>query len=46
MTTFAEDIWECAQCGCQYGRHDMWFDGICEACHEENEEKEPEDLDN
>jgi len=32
MTTHNEDIWTCNKCGKQFGRHDMWFDGLCGEC--------------
>lgn len=33
--TKTEDIWECSDCGCFQGSHDMWFEGnLCEDCHE------------
>jgi len=28
-----EDIWCCTECGTEQGRHDQWFDGICEGCN-------------
>lgn len=31
--THTEDIWTCTECGDEQGRHDMYFDGICEKCH-------------
>lgn len=31
--TRQEDIWNCEQCDQAYGRHDQWFDGICEKCN-------------
>lgn len=33
--TRQEDIWTCEKCSKQQGRHDLFFDGICEECHEE-----------
>ena len=32
--THEEDIWYCDECGAEQGRHDMWFDGLCEKCNE------------
>ena len=26
-------MWNCSECGQLQGRHDMWFDGICENCN-------------
>ena len=31
--THQEDIWKCSECGQEQGRHDMYFDGICEDCN-------------
>lgn len=36
MTTHNEDIWTCTQCHSEFGRHDMYFDGVCEKCNTEN----------
>jgi hypothetical protein len=40
--TKKEDIWICSECGQECGRHDMYFDGICEECftHKLTEEEE------
>lgn len=33
--TKPNDVWECSDCGCSQGRHDMWFEGdLCGDCHE------------
>lgn len=32
MVTHIEDIWECSKCGDIKGRHDQYFDGVCEHC--------------
>jgi hypothetical protein len=29
-----QDLWRCHECGNDYGRHDLWFDGVCEPCNE------------
>lgn len=34
--TKANDVWTCHECGNYYGRHDLWFDGVCEPCNEMN----------
>lgn len=44
MTTRAEDIWACEECGQLQGRHDLWFDGMCEHCHAKVEETDTENL--
>jgi hypothetical protein len=31
--TNQNDIWNCSECGQLQGRHDMWFDGVCENCN-------------
>ena len=31
--TNQDDMWNCSECGQLQGRHDMWFDGICENCN-------------
>lgn len=31
--THKEDIWKCSECEQEYGRHDLYFDGICEECN-------------
>ncbi len=31
--TRTEDIWCCTECGTEQGRHDQYFDGICEGCN-------------
>lgn len=36
--TREEDIWSCTECGTLQGRHDQWFEGKCEKCHEEETE--------
>jgi len=36
--TRAEDIWSCSECGQEQGRHDQWFEGVCEKCHEQETE--------
>jgi hypothetical protein len=33
--TRQEDIWNCEECSEAYGRHDLWFEGICEKCNAE-----------
>ena len=33
--TRQEDIWNCEECNQAYGRHDLWFEGICEKCNAE-----------
>lgn len=33
--TRQEDIWNCEECSEAYGRHDLWFEGICEKCNTE-----------
>jgi hypothetical protein len=33
--TRQEDIWNCEECNQAYGRHDLWFEGICEKCNTE-----------
>jgi predicted ATP-dependent serine protease len=35
--TREEDIWTCSECGQEQGRHDQWFEGKCEKCHEEEQ---------
>lgn len=35
MTTHNEDVWTCTSCHNQFGRHDMYFDGLCEKCNHE-----------
>lgn len=32
--THAHDIWVCNHCTNPKGRHDLYFDGICEKCHD------------
>ncbi len=34
-----DDLWTCTQCGDEQGRHDQYFDGVCEKCNTENEEE-------
>lgn len=34
--TKQEDTWTCHECGEFQGRHDLWFDGICEKCNSFN----------
>lgn len=29
------DYWQCCECGQAQGKHDQYFDGICESCHSE-----------
>jgi hypothetical protein len=29
--------WECIECGCIKSKHDQWFEGLCEVCHEETQ---------
>lgn len=36
--TKSQDIWSCHECGELKGRHDLWFDGICEDCNTEKQE--------
>jgi predicted ATP-dependent serine protease len=36
--TRQEDIWTCSECGQEQGRHDQWFEGKCEKCHEQETE--------
>jgi len=31
--TKTEDIWKCKECGTPKGRHDQYFDGVCEDCN-------------
>ena len=38
--THEQDIWHCYKCGNQFGRHDQFFDGDCEKCHESELAKE------
>ncbi len=38
--TREEDEWNCDECGNPQGRHDMWFEGICENCNAEKEEQD------
>jgi hypothetical protein len=38
--TRQEDIWNCEGCHQLYGRHDLWFEGICEKCKAEKDEDE------
>lgn len=40
MTTHNEDIWTCTDCGNQFGRHDMYFDGKCGSCNSASEDRE------
>ena len=34
------DIWTCIECGQEQGRHDQWFEGKCDKCHEKDLESE------
>jgi DNA-directed RNA polymerase subunit RPC12/RpoP len=36
--THQEDIWKCYKCGNEFGRHDQFFDGECEECHNRDSE--------
>jgi predicted ATP-dependent serine protease len=38
--TREEDIWVCYECEQLQGRHDQWFEGKCEKCHEKDLENE------
>jgi len=31
------DHWNCIECGTKQGRHDQYFDGVCEVCHSDME---------
>jgi hypothetical protein len=31
--THKEDIWNCNECNTEKGRHDQFFEGVCEDCH-------------
>lgn len=35
MGTRINDVWHCDKCGAEQGRHDMWFEGVCESCFNE-----------
>jgi hypothetical protein len=35
--TKQEDIWSCTECNQQQGRHDQFFDGVCESCNTQAE---------
>lgn len=35
--TRADDVWCCEECGKEQGRHDQFFDGICQECHNRKE---------
>ena len=39
--TRQEDIWNCEECYQLYGRHDLWFEGICERCNAEKDQEKP-----
>ena len=41
--THREDIWNCDQCGTEKGRHDQFFEGVCEDCHKQVENTKKKD---
>jgi hypothetical protein len=43
--TKSQDIWSCHECGELKGRHDLWFDGICEDCNTDNQETDTSETD-
>ena len=43
IMTKAEDIWTCTECGTEQGRHDQYFDGICEGCNTQKENTQKKD---
>ena len=38
--TKQEDIWSCHECGELKGRHDLWFEGLCENCNAEKQKRD------
>jgi len=38
--TKQEDIWSCHECGELKGRHDLWFEGLCENCNAEKQNRD------
>ena len=43
--TRPNDVWVCSECGCQQGRHDMWFEGdLCGDCKDGESPRNPQDL--
>jgi hypothetical protein len=42
--TKSEDIWTCFECSELKGRHDQYFDGRCEKCHADKQEREADKI--
>jgi hypothetical protein len=38
--TKQEDIWNCFECSELKGRHDQYFNGRCEKCHAQKQERD------
>ena len=38
-----EDIWSCTVCGQLQGRHDQYFDSVCESCNTQAENTKKKD---
>jgi len=41
--TKQDDIWNCTECGSEQGRHDQWFDAVCEKCNTQIENTKKKD---
>ena len=41
--THKDDIWNCDQCGTEKGKHDQFFEGVCEDCHIQAENTKKKD---
>ena len=41
--THREDIWNCDQCGTEKGRHDQFFEGVCEDCKKQADNTKKKD---
>jgi len=41
--TKQDDIWNCNECGSEKGRHDQFFESVCEDCNKQAENTKKKD---